>query len=432
MGREPYDWLVVRLLFAGCGVAALCTAVWAGVIGYQDNRSSLIIAYETACTTWSQLSRSKFSGVSVSLEKPVQLTFVEDESPDYLRDLDPTLPTYSALKARAPYGAALLTPVNYTENLNANFTIGVTSQLGASSLALAVPLFKHNRQSVTSKGNTGMNTCTNVLKGIYDPQTSICHVWDALVAVCVQIGPASTAGMLGRETWALDTSRGGYGCSVQSNWQQAGQYSRLPATGSDWRNPFIAPVPFPNVNFTVRSSADPFLVAQSLTGSSLNFGMSRKDAEAMFWGFLIAGILCTGQPVMRWYSTRYYRSRGHLKLRDDGGINAGSGRGRVGGLNLPQDLDDDDDGGDDDDQQAFAPSTRPSTDTRRNSRHATAEARATGATRSISSTSSSSHHRRSASVLANQAAAAGVSDSTDPGSISLEISPIAALVSASR
>uniref|UniRef100_A0A7S2II62 Uncharacterized protein n=1 Tax=Zooxanthella nutricula TaxID=1333877 RepID=A0A7S2II62_9DINO len=167
----------------------------------------------------------------------------------------------------------------------------------------AYPLAFEER--VRSQTPAPVQRCQSVQHGFWVNHS--CHVVKRLSKVCLQVRQNSSG-------WHLYAPLGDdvYGCNPQQNWE-AQTYVIDSCWGPRISRTQCAPPADFAVELTLRSSADPAIVAAELTGGRFDFGQSQAHQEVLAILLLSLGVLATLPACCTWAARR--RAKGAARAR---------------------------------------------------------------------------------------------------------------------
>ena len=306
---------LAALGLAGAGVGLLASA---GAAGVAHDRSFQEV--REAADRWTAGERGEFQGLQITGQVR------QNGTSDREFSLAPTeVEVWSGAGDRGPWELVdLYRPLKYTGTARVNSTVDARhfgpvlprpEDVPRVALALAVggggdraaffeaegvPLYK------VVKSNAGSKRC-RLLHGVI--VKGYCVQLYTLAAVCVKIGK----GAGGR--WDLDSALGGdAGCEPNSHTFATDRNGTV-----HYRAIGAASLDEIEVGFTVRSAADPYLIARNATHGSLSFGATTKDRKVEGTLLLTVGIVLSLPAVFvaidRWKLRR--RRRHHLLESDD-------------------------------------------------------------------------------------------------------------------
>jgi len=198
----------------------------------------------------------------------VQQPAMESDLGSDTKDLDRYKPYYFQTSYNDLFPAA-----KFSDGLTYKVVIEATSSVTGnknSTITLNVPVFSTELSSGYSQGNCSNNG------GEYTGGR--CKFYSQLAGYCMKI---SNAG----DKWVVDEAFGGSGCTY--GWDPVSTKSLSYNNGGV----YTTPIPFYNVQFGIRSQADPRIEAEYLTNGSLDFGLTKAEIAATGLIIMIIGII---------------------------------------------------------------------------------------------------------------------------------------------
>ncbi|CAM9572493.1 unnamed protein product [Chrysoparadoxa australica] len=298
-------------------------------------RETELRVFEGAVGNWTATGRDKFARIvslkvnSVLYTSPLttgtEVSLSASQEPDSIYDEEGTdiLPSYTPLKFTTS-GETTDTFLPVEEFHNAaqvmfHFEVEVSLPSGGThhssfqtSFLPSVRIFKLHAPFPAPE-----TKCKAENKGVYDIKSKMCHVFQRLDHICVQVaiskaGDVSLAPM-------LKGSPGSYGCNPAEIWSPT-HYIPIEVEGSSTTNVVLPAVRFSDFNVMVRSEEDPFLHVEATTHGSNTFGLSSSTARAVGGGALGLGLLLLIGPIYlcRRALQKYARDRGDWNYHHPG------------------------------------------------------------------------------------------------------------------
>mmetsp|Transcript_21228 Transcript_21228/g.27853 ORF Transcript_21228/g.27853 Transcript_21228/m.27853 type:complete len:466 (+) Transcript_21228:79-1476(+) len=138
--------------------------------------------------------------------------------------------------------------------------------------------------------------CPIQLHGIYNRRTRRCEVYEKIHTICIQVKIDN------HNQWKIHREENGnYGCNPYDDWEPL---HYIPVHVQKLSNNHPIELLFPkdnltDVTITIRHHKDPYLLAEVLTNSTMDFGLKASEWR-LIGGFLIfVGLLSSIQPILR-------------------------------------------------------------------------------------------------------------------------------------
>jgi len=305
-------WQLERRV-CGCMCCLICVGPILVVLGLvfllsatSDTRGDLINEYNVAVDAWTDTHRANFEKALFRFGNSTNgpLSFMkQDTSADTLNDHDKDIHTYNYLKYTAvlsdaitpkPWlanskGSLVFWPADTNSSRSVPFTDNPT--LMSDTIYTAKDLQCSPSTSTTSSGSTDCNSACNQKGGTWNYATSICTVHSYLSQYCLKVD----------NNWNPSNIYGGLGCTPSTSWSTSTYVHTF--------NPTI--IAFTGT-VTVRSANDPYIVAEHLTGGSLNFGLTRaQKAEIGIILIITGGAFLLPVVLITYFVVRYYKRKHH-------------------------------------------------------------------------------------------------------------------------
>lgn len=316
-------------------------------------RQEKVIKYDQTVYEWNhakkaQLAASSFNlTVAINGNSKYHAELVVDTSDDQAivlkdgkQDASKEISTYTPMKFNLGPSKNLLGEVlvDFSQPQTAQFTIEARHGKVTNKLPLAAfDLHKERKKSLYGSVGAKRQHC-NGMHGNIDHSHGYlqCLIYEQLQSICVeleldtdqkwQLSPASqdqldaTAHMHRTHAGAINVKAGlSYGCDIKHDWHPVHYnalklplHSTTPTDSKKKELPKPEPAAFgtssKDFDFTVRSSADPFLELETLTDGTLYFGLSQEEQRSTGIVCLVVGLLLLVSPaIYMWYCWRRCR-----------------------------------------------------------------------------------------------------------------------------
>ena len=295
---------------------------------FGTTRETRLKIYEEDITIWNTTKRGEFNnnefiiqsvqpnGDSTSANGPLDLKTDESLEHQLAEDKYGELPHYDPLYYSLREDASYFGIESTFSTFNSNEQLEFKIKIGGTPATEVVSIPKLPVYSVKEMKMAGSGGCQRH-HGHYETSGSTCYIYSILSHIWVQIDKDQGG------NWYLNTNEdtGEFGW-YSSNYNST-SYEVIPLEEGQ-RIEDIFPYKMNNITWEVRSSYDPWLLAERLTDDTNNFGLTAIELRLLGFGLLFWWGGLTIQPICwihsKWCESRdIYRAgdRRRMNYRDD-------------------------------------------------------------------------------------------------------------------